>query len=251
MADKSSIEWTNATWNPVTGCDKVSPGCKHCYAEKMARRLQLMNQKNYKNGFELTLQPDALQIPLKWKTPRMIFVNSMSDLFHENVPLEYIQEVFQIMVSAKQHTFQVLTKRHKRLLELNDKLPWANNIWMGVSVESQTFVKRVEFLQKSSAKIKFLSIEPLLGEISSIDLSGIDWVIVGGESGPNARPMKEEWVLRLRDICQGYKVPFFSNNGVEFKNTGQVENCKVITIMKCHEELSFRVQLEFSVILKR
>ncbi len=223
MADKSSIEWTNATWNPVTGCDKVSPGCKHCYAEKMARRLQLMNQKNYKNGFELTLQPDALQIPLKWKTPRMIFVNSMSDLFHENVPLEYIQEVFQIMVSAKQHTFQVLTKRHKRLLELNDKLPWANNIWMGVSVESQTFVKRVEFLQKSSAKIKFLSIEPLLGEISSIDLSGIDWVIVGGESGPNARPMKEEWVLRLRDICQGYKVPFFFKqwSGVQKHRTGR------------------------------
>lgn len=223
MADKSSIEWTNATWNPVTGCDKVSPGCKHCYAEKMARRLQLMNQKNYKNGFALTLQPDALQIPLKWKNPRMIFVNSMSDLFHDGVPLEYIQEVFKIMVSAKQHTFQVLTKRHKRLLELNDKLPWANNIWMGVSVESQTFVKRVEFLQKSSAKIKFLSIEPLLGEISSIDLSGIDWVIVGGESGPNARPMKEEWVLRLRDICQDYKVPFFFKQwgGVQKHRTGR------------------------------
>lgn len=223
MADKSSIEWTNATWNPVTGCDKVSPGCKHCYAEKMARRLQLMNQKNYKNGFALTLQPDALQIPLKWKRPRMIFVNSMSDLFHEDVPLEYIQEVFKVMVSAKQHTFQVLTKRHKRLLELNDKLPWSENIWMGVSVESQIFVKRVEFLRKSNAKIKFLSIEPLLGKISSIDLSGIDWVIVGGESGPNARPMQEEWVLRLRDICQDFNVPFFFKQwgGVQKHRTGR------------------------------
>ena len=223
MADKSSIEWTNATWNPVTGCDKVSPGCKHCYAEKMARRLKLMHQKNYKNGFALTLQPDALQIPLKWKNPRMIFVNSMSDLFHEDVPFEYIQEVFGIMVKAKQHTFQVLTKRHKRLLELNDKLPWSENIWMGVSVESQTFVKRVDYLRKTRAKTKFLSIEPLLGEISSIDLTGINWVIVGGESGPNAREMKESWVLQLRDICGRYKVPFFFKQwgGVQKHKTGR------------------------------
>ncbi|MBN8545101.1 MAG: phage Gp37/Gp68 family protein [Ignavibacteria bacterium] len=209
MADKSLIEWTNATWNPVTGCDKVSSGCKNCYAEKMAKRLQLMGQPNYKNGFKLTLQPATLDIPLKWKTPRLIFVNSMSDLFHEDVPFDYILKVFQVMNQASWHVFQILTKRHERLLELSKKLPWSENIWMGVSVESQTYVKRVDYLRQTNAFTKFLSIEPLIGEINKIDLEGIDWVIVGGESGPKARELKEEWVTKLRDICNVADVPFF------------------------------------------
>ncbi|MBK7867921.1 MAG: phage Gp37/Gp68 family protein [Ignavibacteriales bacterium] len=209
MADKSLIEWTNDTWNPVTGCDKISSGCKNCYAEKMANRLQLMGQPNYKNGFELTLQPATLEIPLKWKTPRLIFVNSMSDLFHEDVPLDYILKVFRVMNQASWHVFQILTKRHERLLELSDKLPWSENIWMGVSVESQTYVKRVDYLRRTSAVTKFLSIEPLIGEINKINLEGIDWVIVGGESGPKARELKEEWVTKLRDICFEANVPFF------------------------------------------
>lgn len=209
MADKSLIEWTNATWNPVTGCDKVSSGCKNCYAEKMAKRLQLMGQPNYKNGFKLTLQPATLDIPLKWKTPRLIFVNSMSDLFHEDVPFDYILKVFQVMNQASWHVFQILTKRHERLLELSKNLPWSENIWMGVSVESQTYVKRVDYLRQTNAFTKFLSIEPLIGEINKIDLDGIDWVIVGGESGPKARELKEEWVTKLRDICNVADVPFF------------------------------------------
>lgn len=209
MADKSLIEWTNATWNPVTGCDKVSSGCKNCYAEKMAKRLQLMGQPNYKNGFKLTLQPATLDIPLKWKTPRLIFVNSMSDLFHEDVPFDYILKVFQVMNQASWHVFQILTKRHERLLELSKNLPWSENIWMGVSVESQTYVKRVDYLRQTNAFTKFLSIEPLIGEINKIDLEGIDWVIVGGESGPKARDLKEEWVTKLRDICAVADVPFF------------------------------------------
>ncbi|KAA0265693.1 MAG: DUF5131 family protein [Chlorobiota bacterium] len=157
MADKSGIEWTDATWNPVTGCDKISPGCKNCYAEKMANRLKLMRQENYRNGFRLTLQPQALEIPLKWRSPRMIFVNSMSDLFHHDVPLSYIKEVFRVMNQANHHVFQVLTKRHERLLEVHAELTWTENIWMGVSVESQTFVKRVDYLRQTGAKTKFLS----------------------------------------------------------------------------------------------
>lgn len=223
MADKSGIEWTDATWNPVTGCDKISPGCKNCYAEKMANRLKLMRQANYRNGFKLTLQPQALEIPLKWRTPRMIFVNSMSDLFHKDVPLNYIQQVFRVMNQAKHHVFQVLTKRHERLLEVHNKLTWTENIWMGVSVESQTFVKRVDYLRQTGAKTKFLSVEPLIGEISSIDLTGIDWVIVGGESGPKARPMKEDWVLGIRDMCVTANVPFFFKQwgGVQKHKTGR------------------------------
>lgn len=223
MADKSGIEWTDATWNPVTGCDKISPGCKNCYAEKMANRLKLMRQANYRNGFKLTLQPQALEIPLKWRTPRMIFVNSMSDLFHKDVPLNYIQQVFRVMNQAKHHVFQVLTKRHERLLEVHNELTWTENIWMGVSVESQTFVKRVDYLRQTGAKTKFLSVEPLIGEISSIDLTGIDWVIVGGESGPKARPMKEDWVLGIRDMCVTANVPFFFKQwgGVQKHKTGR------------------------------
>lgn len=223
MADKSGIEWTDATWNPVTGCDKISPGCKNCYAEKMANRLKLMRQENYRNGFKLTLQPQALEIPLKWRSPRMIFVNSMSDLFHHDVPLSYIKEVFRVMNQANHHVFQVLTKRHERLLEVHAELTWTENIWMGVSVESQTFVKRVDYLRQTGAKTKFLSIEPLIGEILKLDLAGIDWVIVGGESGPKARPMKEEWVLQLRDLCENADVPFFFKQwgGVQKHKTGR------------------------------
>ena len=195
MATKSTIEWTESTWNPVTGCNKISSGCKHCYAERLAKRLKAMGQANYKNGFKLTLQPRMLELPLSWKKPQTIFVNSMSDLFHKNVPLEYIQQVFDVMKRASWHRFQVLTKRADRLAELSAELEWSPNIWMGVSVESQKYVHRIDDLRQTGAKVKFLSLEPLLGALKNLDLSEIDWVIVGGESGYGARPIKEEWVL--------------------------------------------------------
>jgi protein gp37 len=209
MSTYSSIEWTEATWNPVTGCTKVSPGCKHCYAERMARRLQAMGQPKYKNGFKLTIHPACLDQPLSWKKPRMIFVNSMSDLFHEEVPFSFIYDVFDVMHRASQHTFQVLTKRAQRLLELNPKIDWPENVWMGVSVENRNCVFRIEHLRKASANVKFLSLEPLLGPLPHLNLNGIDWVIVGGESGPGARPMNENWVIDIRDQCQASEVPFF------------------------------------------
>lgn len=209
MANNSKIEWTESTWNPITGCTKVSPGCKNCYAERLANRLQSMGQPNYRNGFNLTLHPHVLKSPLSWRKPRVIFVNSMSDLFHEKVPLEFIQKVFDIMKRAHQHTFQILTKRAERLEALNDQLPWTDNIWMGVSIENEDFLYRIDHLQKTSAKIKFLSMEPLLGSISNLNLEGIDWVIVGGESGSGARIMRKEWVSQIRDHCLVQKVPFF------------------------------------------
>lgn len=187
MAANSQIEWTDATWNPVTGCHKISPGCKHCYAERLSHRLQAMGNPNYRNDFDVTLHPHMLQHPLRWKTPKRIFVNSMSDLFHEDVPLEYVQRVFHIMNRAHWHQYQVLTKRAERLEELAPKLPWAPQIWMGVSVESQEYLTRIDHLRKTPAHVKFLSIEPLLGSLGEPDFSGIDWVIVGGESGPGAR----------------------------------------------------------------
>ena len=209
MAAGSAIEWTEATWNPVTGCSKISPGCKHCYAERMAKRLQAMGQANYRNGFQVTLQPHMLALPLSWRRPRTVFVNSMSDLFHERVPVEFVQRVFDVMRCAHWHTFQVLTKRAGRLLALSPLLDWRPNIWMGVSVERQDYTFRIEMLRQTGAAVKFLSLEPLLGPLHHLDLRGIDWAIVGGESGPGARPMDPAWVLDIRDQCRRADAPFF------------------------------------------
>jgi len=209
MATKSSIEWTESTWNPVTGCSKISSGCQHCYAERMAKRLRAMGSPNYKNGFEVAMHPESLSHPLKWKKPQMIFVNSMSDLFHKKVPIDFVLDVFDIMQKARWHQFQVLTKRSNRLLQLNKKLKWTDNIWMGVSIEEARYLERIDHLRQTDAKTKFLSLEPLLGPLPGLNLKGIDWVIVGGESGPGARPMKSEWVLDIRDQCLDAKVPFF------------------------------------------
>ncbi len=223
MGDHSAIEWTEATWNPVTGCDKISPGCKHCYAERMAKRLQLMGQPNYADGFKVTLQPHALAIPRGWRRPRTIFVNSMSDLYHKAVPAEFIRRVFDAMNDAPWHQYQVLTKRADRLAELSAGLPWAPHIWQGVSVENADYTWRIDRLRETGAHIKFLSIEPLLGPIPNLDLSGIDWVIVGGESGPGARPMDPAWVRDIRDQCIEAHVAFFFKQwgGVNKKRTGR------------------------------
>ena len=223
MAQQSPIEWTESTWNPVTGCTKISDGCKNCYAERLAKRLKAMGQKNYRNGFKLTLQEQALELPLNWKKPKTIFVNSMSDLFHKDVPLDYIQKVFKTMAKADWHQFQVLTKRSDRLLEFTKDLDWKPHIWMGVSVENQKVTHRIDELRETDAHIKFLSIEPLLSSLPNLDLSGIDWVIVGGESGPRARPMNEEWVLEIKEQCKAFGVPFFFKQwgGVWKKKTGR------------------------------
>ncbi|MDA1049482.1 MAG: phage Gp37/Gp68 family protein [Planctomycetota bacterium] len=223
MMSKSSIEWTESTWNPLTGCTKISPGCKHCYAERMAARLKAMGNANYTNGFELTLQPHMLEKPLEWKKPQVIFVNSMSDLFHKDVPVEYILAVFDVMRRAYWHRFQVLTKRADILEQLSPLIDWPENVWMGVSVENQHYTFRVDHLRRTGAFIKFLSLEPLIGPIEDIDLTGIDWAIIGGESGPGSRPMKKEWVLTLRDQCVREKVPFFFKQwgGVNKKKTGR------------------------------
>jgi protein gp37 len=205
----SRIEWTDATWNPVTGCTKVSAGCAHCYAERMAHRLQAMGSTNYARGFDVTLHPHMLELPLGWRRPRRVFVNSMSDLFHAGVPDDYIPRVFDVMQRARQHRFQVLTKRADRLRELAPTLTWSDNVWMGVTVESDRHIDRIDLLRATPAAVKFLSLEPLLGPLPDLDLSGIDWVIVGGESGPGARPIKQEWVTGLRDQCLAADVPFF------------------------------------------
>lgn len=209
MALKSSIEWTEATWNPVTGCTKISEGCKHCYAERMALRLQAMGQKNYARGFELAFHDEILDSPLKWKKPRMIFVNSMSDLFHEDLPFGIIKRIFHIMNRCYWHTFQVLTKRSYILAEYHKYLNWTDNIWMGVTVENQNYVNRINDLRKTGAKTKFISFEPLLSTIGDLNLDSIDWVIVGGESGPQARPIQESWVIGLKNLCIKQNKPFF------------------------------------------
>ena len=209
MASNSSIEWTESTWNPVTGCTKVSAGCRNCYAERMARRLRAMGQPNYAKGFELALHEHSLEAPLVWRKPQTIFVNSMSDLFHKGVPLAFIQEVFAVMRRASWHRFQILTKRAGRVSDLSGDLDWAPNIWMGVSVESQEYTNRIDRLRGTGAAVKFLSLEPLLGPIANLDLAHMDWVIVGGESGPGARPMDPQWVRAVRDVCQHDGVPFF------------------------------------------
>jgi len=209
MSDRSPIEWTDATWNPVRGCSKVSPGCKHCYAEAFSERLRGIPGHPYEQGFDLRLVPEKIEEPLGWRAPRKVFVNSMSDLLHEGVPEKFIRRVFDVMVAAKQHTFQVLTKRSERLVELADRLPWPANVWMGVSVEDEERTSRIRDLAKIPAAVRFLSVEPLLGPITSLPLEGLDWVIVGGESGPRARPMELAWAREIRDECLQADVPFF------------------------------------------
>ena len=220
---ESHIEWTDSTWNPVTGCTKISAGCKHCYAERMAKRLQAMGQPNYRNGFRLTLQEHMLELPLRWRRPQRIFVNSMSDLFHVDVPDDYIRRVFDVMNRASWHQFQVLTKRGDRLSQLAPDLPWSDNIWMGVSVENSRVQNRIDQLRQIDANVKFLSLEPLIGPLPKLDLAGIDWVIVGGESGPGARPMKIEWVRQIKNQCTEQDVAFFFKQwgGVQKSRTGR------------------------------
>jgi len=224
MATKTSIEWTESTWNPLTGCTKVSPGCQHCYAERMAFRLQAMGQPNYSNGFKITLHERVLEAPLAWKKPQMIFVNSMSDLFHEEVPESFILKALEVMRHAWWHQFQILTKRSERLFELNSKIRWPDNVWMGVSVENTDYTFRIDHLRQTGARTKFLSIEPLLGPIPNLNLHGIQWVIVGGESGPKARPIKEDWVVEIRDQCLVADVPFFFKQwgGLNKKKAGRL-----------------------------
>lgn len=209
MRGKSHIEWTESTWNPVTGCSKVSAGCKNCYAERMAKRLQAMGNERYTNGFALTLHLDLVEAPKAWKTPRFVFVNSMSDLFHEQVPFSFIKQIFATMRACPQHTFQILTKRSSRLLQLAPQLDWAPNVWVGVSVENNLVLHRVFDLQQVPAAVRFLSLEPLIGEIDNLPLAGIDWAIVGGESGPGAREMKIEWVRTIFRQCRAANTAFF------------------------------------------
>jgi protein gp37 len=224
MGLNSGIEWTEATWNPLTGCTKISEGCRNCYAERMARRLKAMGQPNYANGFRLTVHEQALELPLRWRRPSAIFVNSMSDLFHEDVPADFIGQVFRVMNRASWHRFQVLTKRSERLLAVSRDLQWTPNIWMGVTVEAAEYAFRIEHLRGSGARVKFLSCEPLLGALAGLDLAGIDWVIAGGESGPGARRMEPGWVTGIRDQCRAAKVPFFFKQwgGVNKKKAGRV-----------------------------
>ena len=224
MAQNSRIEWTQNTWNPVTGCSKISAGCKHCYAERMARRLKAMGAKRYRNGFDVTLHHDLLTLPTTWSESRVVFVNSMSDLFHEKVSDAFIKSVFDTMNKCPQHTFQILTKRSERLLQISDDLIWGHNVWMGVSVEDRSQYQRIRNLTKCNARVKFLSCEPLIGRLARLPLKGIDWVIVGGESGPGARQMKAEWAIEIRDRCLEVGIPYFFKQwgGINKKATGRV-----------------------------
>jgi protein gp37 len=221
---KTLIQWTHSSWNPVTGCDHVSPGCDHCYAERMAHRLQAMGVAKYRHGFKVTLHPDILDQPLHWKTPRLIFINSMSDLFHPDIPLGFVRQVFDTIKRAHWHQFQLLTKRSKRLVRLSGKLDWPPNLWMGVTVELRDYLYRIDDLRRTPATIKWLSLEPLLGDLGEVNLSGIDWAVVGGESGPGARPMKRQWVTCLRAQCRHQHVPFFFKQwgGPNKKTTGRL-----------------------------
>jgi len=224
MAFNSAIEWTESTWNPMTGCTKVSLGCKNCYAERMAKRLQAMGQTKYRNGFKLTLHPHMLNVPLTWKKPQIVFVNSMSDIFHEDAPADFIKKIFGVMAKANWHIFQVLTKRSDRLLEFADDFKWESNIWMGVTVETVENTNRIEHLRQSPAKVKFLSFEPLLGSLPGLNLDGMNWVIVGGESGPGARVMRKEWVTDIKDQCERANIPFFFKQwgGTNKKKSGRL-----------------------------
>jgi protein gp37 len=224
MAQASTIEWTEATWNPVTGCTKISPGCKFCYAERMANRLRAMGKARYQNGFRVTLHDDALEAPLRWRSPKTIFVNSMSDLFHEDVPADFIQKCFSVMTKASQHTFQVLTKRPERAAQLQATLTWPSNVWLGTSVESEQYLHRIDEVCRVPAAVRFLSVEPLLSPIPQLPLEGVHLVIVGGESGPGARAMNVEWVREIRDRCLSRNVPFFFKQwgGVNKKRSGRI-----------------------------
>lgn len=223
MSDNSAIEWTDATWNPVTGCTKVSPGCKHCYAERFAERFRGVPGHPFERGFDLRLWPERLEFPLRWKSPRRVFVNSMSDLFHPKVPDDFVEACFEVMVKAHWHQFQVLTKRPERAAAMSTSLPWPGNVWMGTSVENQDYAGRVDELRMTPAKVRFLSCEPLLGPLE-LDLHDIHWVIVGGESGPGARPMPAAWVRSIRRQCRDAGVPFFFKQwgGVVKKRTGRL-----------------------------
>jgi protein gp37 len=235
---QSSIEWTEMTWNPTTGCNKISAGCKYCYAEVMTRRLHAMGVPKYKFGFELRIHEDALHIPYTWRHQKVVFVNSMSDLFHEDVPLEFIKKVFKVM-NETEHVYQVLTKRADILLKYHSELKWTHNIWMGVSVENEKVISRVDFLRRTNAKVKFLSCEPLIGALPNLNLDGIDWVIVGGESGRKPRPMKEEWVLDIMDQCKGSDVKFFFKQwgGTNKKKTGRELRGKIYNDMPSVQKL--------------
>ncbi|HEU4618006.1 MAG TPA: phage Gp37/Gp68 family protein [Gammaproteobacteria bacterium] len=224
MAQASSIEWTDATWNPVTGCTKISQGCKYCYAQRMAKRLHAMGNVRYRNNFDVTLHEDLIGVPLAWRNPRRIFVNSMSDLFHESVPDSFIRRVFETMGQASWHTFQVLTKRSDRLADVALRLPWPENVWMGVSVENKDATYRIAHLATVPAAVRFLSVEPLIGPIRRLPLRDIDWVIVGGESGPKARPCDLQWIREIRDRCEAARVPFFFKQwgGKRKTTTGRV-----------------------------
>jgi protein gp37 len=231
MATRSTIEWTEVTWNPVTGCNKISAGCKFCYAERMAKRLKAMGVYQYRDGFQLTLAPHVLELPFSWKTRKVVFVNSMSDLFHKDVPFDYIKKVFHVMNETPRHTYQILTKRSERLVEISSRLTWTENIWMGVSVEEEKVASRIHDLIQTQATVKFISLEPLIAPVSSLYLSHINWVIVGGESGPGARPIKEDWVLSIKNQCKRAGVPFF------FKQWGKPSfnvSCFDPTIKKSH-----------------
>lgn len=221
---KSKIEWTDVTWNPITGCTKVSPGCKYCYAERMAKRLKAMGKASYINGFEVTVHEELFENPLKIRSPKMIFVNSMSDLFHESISNEIILSLFEIMEKASWHTFQILTKRAERLNRINKLVKWPDNVWAGVSVENDDYKFRVDLLRSIDSKVKFLSLEPLIGSINNLNLSRINWVIVGGESGPKARKMEEAWVTEIRDTCISQNVPFFFKQwgGINKKKNGRL-----------------------------
>jgi protein gp37 len=229
MGTRSNIEWTELTWNPVTGCTKISQGCKNCYAERMAKRLHAMGSERYRNEFNITLHPDLIDVPKRWRSPRLVFVNSMSDLFHPEIPAAYITQVFQTMVDCPQHTFQVLTKRSDRLAELAPKLPWPDNVWMGTSVEHSRVTHRIRHLQTVPAAVRFLSCEPLIGPLEKLPLKGINWVIVGGESGPRARPMQRQWVQSILKQCRAAGVPFFFKQwgGPRKDLTGRVLNGRI------------------------
>lgn len=224
MSDKSAIEWTEATWNPVTGCDQVSPGCAHCYAKTFAERWRGIPGHPYEQGFDLRLWPERLQQPLRWRRPRAIFVNSMSDLFHEGIPDDYVRQVFAVMARADWHTFQILTKRQERLAELAPTLTWPANVWMGVSIENRRFVHRADYLRRVPAAVRFISAEPLLGPLQGLDLTDIDWLIAGGESGPRHRSVRAEWVRELRDRCGVEGVAFFFKQwgGLRSKTGGRL-----------------------------
>ena len=225
----TKIEWTESTWNPVTGCTKISSGCKNCYAERMAKRLKAMEQQNYINGFNVTCHEHVLEYPLNWKKPRVIFVNSMSDLFHEDIPFDFIKKIFDVMNKSSWHTFQILTKRPERLAELSDKLVWGDNIWMGVTIESFEYKSRLNLLKQTNAKIKFLSLEPLINSVGELDLDNIDWVIAGGESGPKSRNIEVDWVRNIRNQCVEKNVPFFFKQwgGVNKKKNGKTLDGKI------------------------